>query len=737
MKRGPENYLARNPVLQEGLRSGGRPLDPRQRSAFESQVPRSRLSASAASPAGLTAPGDVFEREAQSAARSGVARAGGQDFSRVRVHTGGAADKAAKSVGARAFTVGNDIVFRDGEYAPNRESGRKLLAHELLHTTQPGSSQRIARDTVAGVETAPVNIDRAGIEDMMTGSYWEQKIAADFDIVYVNTVQTRFNTDTEERDAAFSALWNHKPAGPVKSASTVPVAIPARAGLPKSEPVLYEFTFQPAPDAKSLPMVKINLSASGKNAVVSAAPAPPAGFTPPDLGRSATDFPDGVEKFWKDHPEEKKQLYRWVELQPGPKFSQLVTTSEMGAGNKKHESTFKVSGDKDQATQKVTNFEVTLVGETPLFIDNPPPGYHAKSRVDLELEKPQGAKKESLGAISGVDTAPADEQLSVKYVIWQYFLTGTRNKEVDVVIPIAKKTAKVYYTLRFQAGNKVDCARIGEEGSSVPTTAEALNITRVEGFAQNSADPAAFQKWIGTRYPGVKPQGTTLPELQESVNKQMKADAGTPEWFRKNYTMEILDKTAAKTRLETTHKLSSGETADLKDFGTKELEKLEFGLETMSKAELDLLKDTRMARQKVLLNLANKIITPDSDTAGIAREFGSEKTVTIFDTASGGEDKLFAGGSRGVRPSSVQTYVHELGHLIGSQGGIETAFTKFVKQKKIQPITWYAAKKPATESFPEAFAIYQTDPEWMQTNLPELFAWLDEVKKTGKPPVTP
>jgi hypothetical protein len=33
--------------------------------------------------------------------------------------------------------------------------------------------------------------------------------------------------------------------------------------------------------------------------------------------------------------------------------------------------------------------------------------------------------------------------------------------------------------------------------------------------------------------------------------------------------------------------------------------------------------------------------------------------------------------------------------------------------------------------------VYQTDPEWMQSNLPELFAWFEEVKKTGKPPKTP
>lgn len=63
------------------------------------------------------------------------------DFGAVRVHTGPAANAAADSVAARAFTVGNHIVFADGQYAPHSSGGRELLAHELAHTVQqsPGA----------------------------------------------------------------------------------------------------------------------------------------------------------------------------------------------------------------------------------------------------------------------------------------------------------------------------------------------------------------------------------------------------------------------------------------------------------------------------------------------------------------------------------------------------------------------------------------------------------------------
>jgi hypothetical protein len=60
----------------------------------------------------------------------------GRDLSAVRLHTGAAAAAAAGEVGARAFTVGSDVAFGAGEYRPDSSEGRKLLAHELVHTAQ-------------------------------------------------------------------------------------------------------------------------------------------------------------------------------------------------------------------------------------------------------------------------------------------------------------------------------------------------------------------------------------------------------------------------------------------------------------------------------------------------------------------------------------------------------------------------------------------------------------------------
>lgn len=65
----------------------------------------------------------------------------GRDFSDVTVHTDGEADQLNRQLGARAFTTGNDIFFREGAYEPGSSDGKRLIAHELTHVVQQGGEQ--------------------------------------------------------------------------------------------------------------------------------------------------------------------------------------------------------------------------------------------------------------------------------------------------------------------------------------------------------------------------------------------------------------------------------------------------------------------------------------------------------------------------------------------------------------------------------------------------------------------
>lgn len=83
----------------------------------------------------LRSPGQPLEPDVRSFMNARF----GHDFSKIRVHTGEPAALYAQVVSARAFTVGNDIVFGHGQYQPGTRAGKRLIAHELAHSLQQGA----------------------------------------------------------------------------------------------------------------------------------------------------------------------------------------------------------------------------------------------------------------------------------------------------------------------------------------------------------------------------------------------------------------------------------------------------------------------------------------------------------------------------------------------------------------------------------------------------------------------
>ena len=80
----------------------------------------------------LAGPGKPLEP----ALRQDMEQRFGQDFSRVRVHSGAAAEQSARDVSANAYTMGSDLVFAHDKYVPGTTTGKQLLAHELVHVVQ-------------------------------------------------------------------------------------------------------------------------------------------------------------------------------------------------------------------------------------------------------------------------------------------------------------------------------------------------------------------------------------------------------------------------------------------------------------------------------------------------------------------------------------------------------------------------------------------------------------------------
>ncbi len=71
-----------------------------------------------------------------------------RDFSDVRVHHDGLAARSTQAMGARAFTVGRDVVFGAGQYAPATPAGQRLIAHELTHVAQQGGGNVVRREPI-------------------------------------------------------------------------------------------------------------------------------------------------------------------------------------------------------------------------------------------------------------------------------------------------------------------------------------------------------------------------------------------------------------------------------------------------------------------------------------------------------------------------------------------------------------------------------------------------------------
>ena len=139
-------------------------------------LPRAAVNSAALAPTVPSLVHDVLRSPGQpldAATRAALEPRFGHDFSGVRVHTDDRAAESARAVEARAYTVGQDVAFGPGQYAPDTSQGRRLLAHELAHVVQQGgdaSSTRAAPDELeASARTASEAVVSGGTTVRVAG----------------------------------------------------------------------------------------------------------------------------------------------------------------------------------------------------------------------------------------------------------------------------------------------------------------------------------------------------------------------------------------------------------------------------------------------------------------------------------------------------------------------------------------------------------------------------------------
>jgi Domain of unknown function (DUF4157) len=86
--------------------------------------------------------------------RSSMESAFGTSFEQVRVHTDETASRSAESVGANAYTVGSDVVFRAGQFDPGSAAGQRTIAHELTHVVQQSQGPVDGSEAPGGIRVS-------------------------------------------------------------------------------------------------------------------------------------------------------------------------------------------------------------------------------------------------------------------------------------------------------------------------------------------------------------------------------------------------------------------------------------------------------------------------------------------------------------------------------------------------------------------------------------------------------
>lgn len=139
---------ARRPEQARGKANPTRPLVHLQQQVGNRAIQRLLAQRSAAGPSEVD--DETAERinrqrgsgqPLDSAVQQQMSASTGHDFSGVKVHTDPEADALSQQLGAKAFTTGQDVFFREGTYQPHTAGGQELLAHELTHVVQQRQGQ--------------------------------------------------------------------------------------------------------------------------------------------------------------------------------------------------------------------------------------------------------------------------------------------------------------------------------------------------------------------------------------------------------------------------------------------------------------------------------------------------------------------------------------------------------------------------------------------------------------------
>ena len=134
-------------------------------------------------------------------AKSQMENSFGTDFSNVRLHTDNSAVQMNKDLHAQAFTHGSDIYFNSGKYDSNTSAGKVLLAHELTHVVQQGSSLKPKRNRSTELNSLiSFKAENNTAQNLLPPS----KNAVKNNLIFGKQIESFRNSDNTKCDALYS-----------------------------------------------------------------------------------------------------------------------------------------------------------------------------------------------------------------------------------------------------------------------------------------------------------------------------------------------------------------------------------------------------------------------------------------------------------------------------------------------------------------------------------------------------
>ena len=239
------------------------------------------------------------------------------DLGRVRLHTGPDAAAAARSIRARAYTSGCDVVFGAGEFAPETRSGRELLAHELAHVVQqrPGE-RRLARRVDGDIRSTSItaawaealsdaelveqiDILRREMPGLVVGSSERQVAEANLRVLRADALRRHGAAGGAAASCGGGGAYafigpEEAPDAAAPAPSRVSVSLPGTGGAPATSETVE--VFEPFDAAVpivlyAIPIALTNLGGAEAASCESAPPGGAEGERSPGIGPSTFPFP--------------------------------------------------------------------------------------------------------------------------------------------------------------------------------------------------------------------------------------------------------------------------------------------------------------------------------------------------------------------------------------------------------------------------------------------------------------